>query len=107
MNKLNPSAVMLPQFLIGLIENAPRSGDGVHSWLFTVARHLHKHMPADKIVAFLEQKTADCGRFVPLKEILSAVKNSMACAWKPSQRATAKPAPKWPAVNQERSHFAR
>ena len=91
----------LPPFLQNLIAAPPRAGEGVHDWLFRVARQLHAHLPAGEIVNLLESRVQDCGRHVSRKEIEDAVKNSIPCAWQPSQHTTPKPAAKWPAVNQE------
>jgi hypothetical protein len=92
----------LPAFLQDMLRAPPQAGEGVHSWLFRVARQLHAHMPALEIVSLLERMSANCGRPVPRSEIVSAVQNSLACAWQPGSRS--KPihaAPKWPSVNQE------
>jgi hypothetical protein len=91
----------LPPFLQNLIAAPPRAGEGVHDWLFRVARQLHAHLPAGEIVNLLESRVQDCGRHVSRKEIEDAVKNSIPCAWQPSQHTTLKPAAKWPVVNQE------
>lgn len=92
----------LPPFLHDLLASPPRAGEGVHGWLFRVARQLHAHLPAGEIVRLLEVATAECGRHVPRSEIVSAVQNALPCAWQPSGRATsAQTASKWPAVNQE------
>jgi hypothetical protein len=81
----------------------PRAGEGVHDWLFRVARQLHAHLPAADIVNLLESRVANCGRHVTRKEIEDAVKNSIPCAWQPSiaGRGTS-PLAKRPAVNRER-----
>ena len=92
----------LPAFVQDLLATSPRAGEGVHSWLFRVARQLHAHLPAPEIVALLESRVANCGRHVSRKEIEDAVRNALACAWQP--RGNAAPAPsvaKWPGVNQE------
>jgi len=91
----------LPPFLHDMLNAPPRAGEGVHPWLFRVARQLHVHLPAGEIVRLLESQVATCGRHVSRKEIEDAVKNSVTCAWQPSQRAIQKPAAKWPTVNQE------
>jgi hypothetical protein len=92
----------LPLFLRDMLAAPPRAGEGVHGWLFQVARQLHAHLPAGEIVALLEIRARDCGRYVPRNEIVSAVQNSLPCAWQPTGKvAPFKPAPKWPAVNQE------
>ena len=92
----------LPAFLQDMLAAPPQAGEGVHGWLFRVARNLHAHLPAGEIVSLLERRVENCGRFVPRSEIVSAVQNSLPCAWqrgKPAQPIHA--APKWPSVNQE------
>jgi hypothetical protein len=92
----------LPRFLLDLLAACPRSGEGVHLWLFKVSRQLHAHRSRAEIIELLAATVADCGRHVPLSEIADAVSNSTSCAWQP--RGTSAPVPavrKWPAVNQE------
>ena len=92
----------LPEFLEEMLRACPHTGEGVHNWLFKVARQLHAHMPAPEIVNLLESQVANCGRFVPRREIVSAVKDSLECAWRPgNQSQSIHAAPKWPSVNQE------
>src|ERR1035441_7210641 len=92
----------LPPFLCDFLRSPPRAGEGVHVWLYRVARQLHAHLPAGEIIRLLETRVANCGRHVPRTEIVQAVQNALPCAWQPSGKA----APihtlrKWPAVNQE------
>jgi hypothetical protein len=92
----------LPPFLRDLLAAPPRAGEGVHNWLFRVARQLHAHLPAGEIVGLLETRVANCGRHVPRHEIVDAVKNALACAWQPRGNAgVVRAAAKWPGVNQE------
>jgi len=92
----------LPQFLVEMLTAPPRTGEGVHSFLFRAARQLHAHLPATEIVDLLENCVANCGRHVPRGEIVSAVQNALACAWQPGNRSQPiQAAPKWPCVNQE------
>jgi hypothetical protein len=92
----------LPQFIHDLLAAPPRAGEGVHNWLFRVARQLHAHLPAGEIVNLLESLVANCGRAVSRAEIISAVQNSLPCAWQPKGNATpVQSAKKWPDVNQE------
>ena len=94
----------LPPFLEELLGACPKSGEGVHAWLFRVARQLHAHLPAVEIVVLLERASAHCGRPVPRSEITAAVQNSILCAWQPNDRSGGSSnisAPKWPVVNQE------
>jgi hypothetical protein len=90
----------LPPFVEEMLAAAPHAGEGVHIWLFKVARQLHAHLPAGEIVALLESRVAGCGRTVPRSEIVSAVQNALPCAWQPNGKA-APAASKWPDVNQE------
>src|ERR1700677_244803 len=92
----------LPEFLRDMLTAPPRAGEGVHDWLFRVARQLHAHMPAVEIVSLLQDRVADCGRHVPQNEIISAVQNSLTCAWQPKgYTAPVMAAAKWPKVNME------
>lgn len=91
-----------PAFLRDLLAAPPCAGEGVHHWLFRVARQLHAHLPAGEIVSVLETRVANCGRIVGRKEIVEAVQSALACAWQPTGNAvTVKPSAKWPAVNIE------
>jgi hypothetical protein len=100
---VSPAATRnLPDWLRDLIASPPRAGEGVHGWLFRLARQLHAHFPAGEIVRLLETQVANCGRHVPRAEIVAAVQNALACAWQASGRAApAQTVSKWPAVNQE------
>jgi hypothetical protein len=92
----------LPPFLNDLLNAPPRAGEGVHAWLFRVARQLHAHLPANEIVALLETQVMNCGRHVPRHEIVSAVQNSLPCAWqRRGASAMIQSVSKWPKVNEE------
>jgi hypothetical protein len=92
----------LPPFILEMLAAPPRAGEGVHHWLFRVARQLHAHLPAVAIIALLESRVQNCGRHVSWKEITDAVQNALACAWPPGNNAVPVPAvSKWPKVNQE------
>jgi hypothetical protein len=97
-----PVTSKLPQFLREKLSAPPAAGEGVHNWLFSVARQLHAHLPAVEIVSLLEDCVANCGRHVPRNEIVSAVQNALACAWQRGNRSQSiYSAPKWPSENQE------
>jgi len=85
-----------------MLATPPQAGEGVHNWLFRVARQLHAHLPAVEIVRLLESRVRGCGRHVSRKEIEDAVKNALSCAWQPiSNHILVPPVAKWPSVNQE------
>ena len=78
----------LPRFILDLLAACPSAGDGVHNWLFRVARVLHPfYANKAELVALIEGAAANCGRQVPEAEILAAVANSEACAWQPGAKA--------------------
>ena len=92
----------LPPFIDEMLAAPPRAGEGVHGWLYRVARQLHAHLPAVEIIALLESRVKDCGRHVSRKEITDAVQNSLATAWQPNgNTAPVQSVSKWPTVNQE------
>ena len=95
-----PVSGNLPPFLRAMLDNPPRAGEGVHDWLFKVARHLHAHLPASEIIPLLESRVVNCGRPIPRGEIVSAVQNSVPCAWQPKDKAEpVQSAAKWPKAN--------
>ena len=95
----------LPQFLRDLIASPPKSGDGIHTWLFKVSRQLHAHRDEESIFQLLAAQADGCGRHVPEREIRDAIESSKSCAWQPVGSGAApatKPAPKWPVVDEKR-----
>jgi hypothetical protein len=92
-----------PLFLQNLLDNPPTAGNGVHFWIFRVARLLHADMGTVKIEELLIEKLRGCGRHVPIHEIRDAIKNSARCAWTPAEQepesSFAKPEPKNPGPN--------
>ncbi|MDC0065018.1 hypothetical protein OAK15_01000 [Verrucomicrobia bacterium] len=78
----------LPQFLVNMLNTPPSAGNGVNSWLFSTAIQLHHHYDQPTIVEMLQERTRDCGRIVPQREIERAVRNSARCAWRPTHGAS-------------------
>lgn len=102
MAKLNP----LPRFVRDLLGACPAAGAGVHNWLFCTARVLHHFYPDKRELALLlEAASANCGREVPEQEIVAAVLNSQACAWRPGETPNANfsRTPAWPLYQRERA----
>ncbi len=94
----------LPLFLRDLLASPPRHGDGVHHWLYKMARQLHAHRSEPDICALLATALANCGRTVSTKEMIDAVTNSKATAWRPGgkgQASTTAFAPRWPKCNEK------
>jgi hypothetical protein len=92
----------MPPFIDDMLAAPPHAGEGVHNWLFRVARQLHAHLPGVEIIRLLEKRVATCGRHVSRVEIEDAVSNSLKCAWQPNQGSpTATKTAKWPEVNLE------
>ena len=92
----------LPPFLNDLLNAPPRAGEGVHAWIFRVARQLHAHLPGDGNRHFARKPSARLRASRTAPEIASAVKNSLACAWQPrGTRVPVQSVSKWPKVNQE------
>lgn len=94
-----PSQGELPPFLRDLLSAPPKSGDGMHPWLYKVARQLHAHRDFEDIVNLLAAVAEGCGRDVPEREIREAVQSAKESAWKPSGATRAvipSAAPKWP-----------
>lgn len=79
---MNSSAVndsvarSLPAYLREMLVKCPQSGDGVHRWLFRCALKLHRQLSPEHVEQVLREAVAGCGRDVPDREILDAVRNS-------------------------------
>ena len=64
----------LPQFVRDMLASPPKRGEGLHNWLYRVARVLHPCRPPAEIVQLLAAVTA--GEPIQRREIEDAVKNS-------------------------------
>ena len=92
----------LPQFVRDLLASPPQAGEGIHSYLFRLARVLHPWREEDVIADLLRANTADCGRVVPESEIQAAVQNSRGVAWQPGRQHTPLHTPgTWPPIDKE------
>lgn len=103
-NAINPYKPFsgLPRFVCDLLAAPPRHGDGVHRYLFRLARVLHHYRDEGEIVAILRAVSHECGREVPDREIQNAVRNSKSVAWSP--RANYNSPHQllvWPKINDE------
>jgi hypothetical protein len=84
-----------PRFLQELLTSCPTAHNGVHPWVFKVARYLHRYHPPEEICSILKQCVADCGRPVETHEIVDAVRNSGACKWEPSGKSASERRAEW------------
>ena len=92
----------MPRFVYDMLAAVPAAGEGVHNWLFRMARVLHPYRDEREIAAILHAATANCGRHVTDGEIGEAIANSKGVAWRPgSNPQTPARESKWPEVNQE------
>lgn len=93
----------LPRFVHDLLAGVPRHGEGVHNWLFRMARVLHPYRETNEIAAILSAATVDCGRAVIASEIQDAIRNSEAAAWRPGDlsRNSTRSQSAWPVMNRE------
>jgi hypothetical protein len=90
--------IRLPRWAADIIANPPRSGQGVHFWLFRAARALWRcGRNESEIQAILENGATTCGRRVTRREVEDAVKNSERGAF---QLASSRQTP-WPSLNIE------
>jgi hypothetical protein len=88
----------LPTWAADIVTNPPRSPGGFHNWLFCAARALWKCGRSEyDIRSILESAAANCGRFVPQREIDDAIRNSQVSALQP---LSVRHRP-WPALNRE------
>lgn len=90
----------LPQWLRKALASPPRSGEGVHNWIYKMAHKLRPYLSGKDICALLAECVRDCGRAVPEKEIRDAVISAKANPGKPSGKGQPS-TPKRPKPNQE------
>ena len=84
---------MIPTWLLEKIAHPPTAGAGVHGWLFSCARQLHAHLNEAAIAALLQASVSACGRAVPERELMDAVRNSREVAWtsRPGEAGSPRP----------------
>ena len=88
----------LPKRVTNLLASCPKSGEGVHRWLFVTALKLHRYFKdREELIRLLAEATAGCGRDVPDSEIRDAVCNS-----NPDRDGKPYTGPKWPERNAGR-----
>ena len=89
----------LPPFIRDQLASPPKRGEGLHNWIFRIARQLHWHRSEDEIVRLLADVLQASA--VQHGEIESAVRNSKASAWKPGRSMTFASGKKWPELDPE------
>jgi len=75
----------LPFWLRELLDNCPAAGDGVHFWIFRVARHLLAHFDEESAYEIIRAKAASCGRPIGKleREIIAQIKGALPRRWQP------------------------
>ena len=64
------NATSLPQWALDILSAVPKAGEGFHNWLFRASRALWKCGRSEsRSRSILENAAANCGRFVPQREI--------------------------------------
>jgi hypothetical protein len=85
-----------PQFLRDLLGACPkRPAEGVHPWLFKVARYLHRYHTPEGVCDILQRRVVGCGRELEPHEIPDAVRNSAPYKWEPSSKSAAARREEW------------
>lgn len=65
----------LPQDVKELVKQCPKTGGGVHPFLFHLAHRANPFLNARELEEILRFSCQDCGRDVPAREIVETVKN--------------------------------
>jgi hypothetical protein len=75
----------LPFWLRELLDSCPAAGDGVHFWIFRVARHLLAHFDTKSTYEIIRAKAANCGRPIGKleREIIVQIKGALLHRWQP------------------------
>jgi hypothetical protein len=74
----------VPDFITReVLPRAPSAGEGVHRFLFDLARVLTPYRSASGIEQILRNYARQCGRHVPDSEIKSAIRDGKRYAWQP------------------------
>jgi hypothetical protein len=85
-----------------VLASCPRSGGGVHRWLFVTALKLYRHCPEKgELARLLTEATANCGREIPDEEIENAIINSQPIAEGRTAQGAMRSGPRWPQRNDE------
>lgn len=87
----------LPQDLRRRLGPPPKSGDGVHRWIFKAACVLKEHYQFPLVFRIIRETLSECGRPVHQREILDAIAASKQRATQKREDSTVfQSQPKWP-----------
>jgi hypothetical protein len=70
-----------PPLILERLHNPPKHGQGVHQWLYSIARQLHTHWNAQQVFEEIKAQVHKCDRPVPDKEIWDAVHHAKETAY--------------------------
>jgi hypothetical protein len=76
-----------------VLPSAPSAGEGVHRFLFDLARVLTPYRSAVEIEQILRNYARQCGRHVPEREIAAAIRDGARYAWHPNGNVQSLPRP--------------
>jgi hypothetical protein len=90
--------------LKSFLATCPKTGGGVHRWIFVTALRLHRAQVDKKEIAqLLEAASANCGRVLTPQEIPDAIANSeRILSERGAENSAEYRTPKWPEQNQDR-----
>ncbi len=84
-----------------LLSGCPKTGNGVHNWLFRAALALHPYYQEEShIHALLLSNSAGCGRIVSDSEIFQAIRDSL--KYHKDPRYGRQTQSRWPSVNSKK-----
>lgn len=81
--QVSASQSNLPMWLQRKLNSPPKAGFGVHVWLWSTARYLHRFCEPREIENLLAEKVIGVGRLVTAKEIKAAVQSAAKTVFKP------------------------
>lgn len=93
---LKAEAVVSPSRFEDVLTSCPKSGGGVHRWLYKAACTLKPFFDANKVFELIQRGSSGCGRDVSAREIEDAINAAQSASLRSTKRL-----PKWPSTNDE------
>ena len=86
----------LPIAVQNVLKRCPKSGGGVHNWIFSAACKLKPHVSEQTAFELISAHSAGCGRRTDQREIWNAISNAAN-----NKLSAGSITPKWPEINDE------